>query len=100
MKAAWMLKYGRIKCLPHHMNYILVEVWDSFKVSDGNAIRYSLKKSYPPIPLGLTRNKQELSDSIQISSGDKSEEINRISRHKVAPIEVHVTRTGDNMVVL
>ena len=37
-KSAWMLKYGMKKFLTHHMNYALMEAWDSFKVSSGNSI--------------------------------------------------------------
>ena len=51
-KAVWMVKYGTKKVLPHHMNFALVEAWDTFKVSDGNNTRDSfLKKSYPPSSL-------------------------------------------------
>ena len=40
VKASWMLKYGTTKFLLHHMNYILVEAWDAFKISDRKIIRY------------------------------------------------------------
>ena len=45
---AWMLKYGTIKFSPHHMNSILVEAWDSFKISSGNIIRDSFAKTKLP----------------------------------------------------
>ena len=76
-KAAWMLKYGTTKFLPHHMNYVLVEVWEDFKVSDGNIImdRF-VKTNLPPlIPTNLTKNNQACDNSIQVSSGSKAEEI-------------------------
>ena len=31
-KSAWMLKYGTTKFSPHHMNSVLVEEWDLFKM--------------------------------------------------------------------
>ena len=31
-KTKWMLKYGTTRFQPHHMNYVLVEAWDAFKV--------------------------------------------------------------------
>ena len=55
--AVWMLKYGNTKFLPQHMNSILVEAWDAFKVSSGNIIRYSFeKKIYPPQPYRIKKN--------------------------------------------
>ena len=60
-----------------------------------------LKQSYPPLrPPKLTTNTQACAASIQVSSGAKAEEINDTSRHKVAHIEVQVTRTDDPMIFL
>ena len=36
-----MMKYGMKKFQPHHMELILVEAWDAFKVSVGNIVRDS-----------------------------------------------------------
>ena len=49
-KAYWILKYGMEKIIPHHMNSILAEVWDAFKVSAGNIIsdRFLKIKVNPP----------------------------------------------------
>ena len=52
-------------------------------------------KLTPLSPTDSTINTQECADSIQLLSGANSEEINKISRHKVATIEVQVTRTDD-----
>ena len=30
--SAWLLKYGTTKFPTHHMNYVLVEAWDYFKM--------------------------------------------------------------------
>ena len=57
-KAAWMLKYGTEKFLPHHMNYVLVEAWNAFKVSDGNIIRDIFVKTKLP-PLIHTNSKKK-----------------------------------------
>ena len=55
----------------------------------------------PPLsPPDLTTNTQECAASIQVSFGDKAEQINNILRHKVVPIELQVTRTDDNIFVL
>ena len=50
MKSAWMLKYSMTKFLPHHMESILVEEWDTFKVSYKKLIRDSFVKTKPPPP--------------------------------------------------
>ena len=38
-KIVCMLKYGMTKFSPHHMNSVLVEAWDAFKMSYSNIIR-------------------------------------------------------------
>ena len=43
LKAKWMLKYGTTRFQPHHMNSVLVEAWEAFKVSYGNIIRDSFR---------------------------------------------------------
>ena len=70
------------------MNSILVESWDSFKVSAGKVIMGSFAKTniLPLRPPELTTNTQAFSTSVQVSSGDKSEEINEISLRTVAYI--------------
>ena len=49
-KSAWMLKYGTTKFSPHHMKSILVEAWDTFKMSSENIIRdrFAKTKLTPP----------------------------------------------------
>ena len=59
------------------------------------------EKNLPPlIPPNLTTNTQACDALIQVSSESKSEEINNISGHTVAIIELKVTRNDDPMVVL
>ena len=53
----------------------------------------------PTSPPNSTTNKKAWDASIQVSSVAKHEEINEISRRKVATIEVQGTRTDDHMVV-
>ena len=87
--------------LPHHTNSLLVESWDTFKVSSGKIIKENfVKKRYPLRPPELKTNNQACAASIQASSVAKSEEINEISRCTFAPIEVQVTKIDDPMVVL
>ena len=96
-----MLKYGTKTFSPHHIHFILVEAWDAFKIPAGKIMRDSFeKKKLPPLrPPNLTTNTQACAASIQVYSGAKAEEINNISLHKVAPIDLQVNITDDPMVV-
>ena len=96
-----MLKYGTTKQLPH-VNSILMESWDAFKVSSGNIIRERfLKTKIPPlIPPDLNTNTQACAASAQVPFVYNSKEINDISCIKVAHIEVQETSTDYTMVVL
>ena len=49
-KDKWMLKYGTTRFQPHHMNSVLVEAWEAFKVSYVNIIVDSFNKTNPPPP--------------------------------------------------
>ena len=84
------------------MNSILMRAWDAFKVSAGKFIRDSfLKTNLPPfITTALTTNTHAYAESVQVSSGYKSEEINKISCCTAVHIEAQGTRTDDPMVVL
>ena len=57
-KSAWMLKYGTKTFSPHHINFILVEAWDAFKMSYGNIIgdRFSKINLLLLSPPNLTKN--------------------------------------------
>ena len=102
VKYEWILNYGMKRFLPYHMNSILMESWDGFKVSFGNVIRKILEKITPP-PLilpDLTTNTQSCDASLQVSYRYKAEEVNDISRLSVAYIEVQEIMTNDTRVVL
>ena len=43
LKYKWMMKYVTTRFQPHHMNYVLVETWEAFKVSYGNILRRSFR---------------------------------------------------------
>ena len=74
-KSVWIMKYGTTKFSPHHMNFVLVEVWYAFKMSAGNIIKDSFAKTkLPPFsPTNLTTNFQAYAASIQVSYGSKAE---------------------------
>ena len=72
-KDVLILKYGTTKFLPRHMNSVLVEAWDTFKVSADNIIRDRFAKiNLPPLtPPYLTKNTQACAAFIQVSFGSK-----------------------------
>ena len=69
-KAKWMVKYGTTRFQPHHMNAVLVEAWDAFKVASGNIIVDSFAKTHilPLIPPNIITNTQAMVASVQTSS--------------------------------
>ena len=93
-----MLKYGTTRFQPHHMNSVLVEAWDAFKVSYGNIIVDSFAKTHllPLSPPNMITNTQACVASVQTSSTF----IIQISEDTLAPIKLQVTRTKDPMVII
>ena len=83
-----MLKYGATKRLSRHMNSILVEAWDAFKLFSGNIIGYIfVKTKLPPLsPPKFTTNTQACVASVQVFSGAKYQYINEIAHLTIAPI--------------
>ena len=97
-KAKWMLKYGTTRFQSRHMNSVLVEAWDAFKVSYGNSIVDSFNKNHllPLSPPNMLTNTQACVASVQTSS----KVINHISEDTLAPIQLQVTRTNEPMVII
>ena len=98
LKAKWMLNYGTTRLQPHHMNSVLVESWDAFKVSSGKIIVDSFAKTHTPplIPPNMIKNTQAMVASSQTSS----KVFNWIAEGTVAPIQLEVTRNNDPMVII
>ena len=97
-KAKWMLKYGTTRFKPNHMNSVMVEAGDVFKVSSGNIVVDSFAKTHllPLSPHNMITNTQAMVASVQTSSKG----INWIAEDTVAPIRLQVTRTNDPMVII
>ena len=94
----WMMKYGTTRFQPHHMNSVLVEIWEFFTVSAGNIVREIFAKTnlLPLMPPNMITNTQACVASIQTSSKG----INQIAEDTLAPIQLQVTRTNDPMVII
>ena len=93
-----MLKDGTERFQPHHMNSVLVETWEDFKVSSGNIIRGSFTKTrLPPLsPTKTIKNAQSCVDFIQKSSKG----INKIAEDTLATIKLLTSRTNYSMVII
>ena len=93
-----MLKYGTTRFQPHHINYVLVETWETVMLSSGNIIRESLAKTHllPLSPPSMITNTQVCVASVQTSS----KVINHIAKDTLGPIKLQVTSTNDHMVII
>ena len=77
----------------HHMNSVLVEAWEAFKVSYVNIIVDNFAKSHllPLSPPHMITNTQACVASVQTFSKG----INHIAEDTLAPIKLQVTRTDE-----
>ena len=93
-----MVKYGTTRFQPHHMNAVLVEAWDAFKIESGNIIVDSFAKTHllPLSPPSIITNTQAMVASVQTYSKG----VNLIAEVTVAPIQLEMTRTNDPMVII
>ena len=72
-KVEWIMNYGKAKHLPPHMESILEEAWDVFKVYSGITITYRFIKAKlpPPSPIYFSTNTQACVSSVKVSSRSK-----------------------------
>ena len=88
-KVSWILNYGMVIFLPHHMNSILMEVWYACNVSVRNIISDKfVKKATPIITIDFASNTQACVASVQVSYGTKDKDINEIEHRTIGSIEV------------
>ena len=80
IKAFWIMNCGGDNFSPHHMNPLLVEAWDAFKVYYRKTIgdKISKKKLLPPSLPDITTNSEAYVSSIEVSYVDQSEDTNVI----------------------
>ena len=93
-----MLKYGNTRFQPHHMNSVLVEMWEAFKLSSGNITRYSFYKNHllPLIPPNMITNIQACVAFIQTSS----KVFDHIAEDTLAPIKLLIKSTNNPIVII
>ena len=97
-----MRHHGTLKSTPPHMNYVLAETSESFKLSSATITYKSLKKKhllhlYPP---EIRTNHQACLSGTKQSNIEKAGEIARIVKVSIAPIDMEAVRTTDPMFIL
>ena len=80
------------------MNYVLVEAWETFTVSDGNIIRDSFAKTHQP-PLSAP-NMITITQVCVVSIKKNSKGTNQIVEDTLSPINLLRTRNNDHMVII
>ena len=85
-----MRHHGTLKFTPAHMNSILVETWEAFKLSSAKITQKAFKENPPPplSPLYTGTNHQACLASTQQSNREKVDDIRRIAKASVTPIEM------------
>ena len=86
------------------MNYILVERWEAFKIPSATISQKYFKRTdtpHPPLyPRDIGTNLQDFLSRTQKSNIEKADEIGRIAKASIAPIEMEEVRKTDPMVIL
>ena len=84
------------------MNYVLVDTWEAFKLSYATITYSNFKKTnlFPLYPLYIDTNHQACLAGTQQSNREKVDDIGRIAKDIVAPIDMEEVRSADPMVIL
>ena len=86
----WMRKNGNLKFMLDHMNAILVETWEYFKISSASITHDVFKKTYLThlSPPEKYTNHQACLAATQVSKRRKTDDIGSISKARIAPIDM------------
>ena len=98
----WMRHDRDLKFSPSHTNSVLVKTWEAFKLPSATTTQKIFKKTRIPhlSPLDIDTNHQAFLAGTQQSNRDKLDDIGRISKASIAPIEMAEVRTTDPMVIM
>ena len=111
MKLKYVYSNARMNCIIHHvtlkfsplhMNYILVETWWSSKLLSATIYQKNFKKTHllHISPLYIGTNYQACIPGTQQSKNDKLDEIGRIAKASIVPMEVEEFRTTDTILIM
>ena len=98
----WMINHGTLNLTHPHINYVLVETWEDFKLSSTEITQKSFRKIHPP-PLSLSNlvtNHQACLAGIIMSNREKLDDIGCIENVSIAPIDMEEVSTTDLMLIL
>ena len=86
----WMRHHVTLNFTPPHMNFVLFETWESFKLSSATITQKAFKKTHlPPLsPPYIVTNHQYCLDGTQKSNREKSDDIGRIENSSIDPIDM------------
>ena len=98
----WMIHHGTLAFTPAHMNSALVATWEAFKLSTATITQKSFKRTHllPLSPPNIETNYQYCLAGTQQSNTEKADEIGRIAKSSIVPIDTEEVRTTEPMVIL
>ena len=98
----WTIHHGTLKFSLPHMNSVLVETWEAFKIPSATITQKAFKKTHlPPLyPADIGTNQQDHLAGIQLSNRDKDDDIGCIEKASIANIQMEEVRKTDPMVIL
>ena len=86
----WMRHHGTLKFITAHMNSVLIEIREDFKLSSMTITHKFFKKTDFLLlyPLDIGTNHQDCPASTQQSNLEKADEIGCIANVSIAPIDM------------
>ena len=98
----WTRHHGTLKFIPAHINSVLVETWEAFKLPSATTTQKAFKNThllliYPP-DIGTIH--QSCLAGTQQSNREKAGEIGRIENTSIASIDMEEVRTTGPMEIL
>ena len=98
----WMSKHGTLKLMPTHINTVLVETWEDFKLSSNSITQNDLKNTHitPLSPPDKVTNRQAYIAATQVSKGRKANETESTENVRIVPTYMEEIRTTEPMVFL
>ena len=98
----WMIHHVTLKFTSSQMNYVLVETWEAFKISSATITHKAFKNTHilPLSPPYIGFNHQACLDGSQQSNRYIVDDIGRIEKESITPINMEEFRTTDPIIIL
>ena len=97
-----MRHHETLEFTPAHINYILVETWEAFKLSSKTITQKYFNKTHLLLlsSQNIDTKNQSCLASTQQSNREKEDDIGSIAKASIEPIEMEGVNTTDPMVIL